>query len=286
MNKPTASARSFYLALAAAFALLFLDFQFRITEPLQYALNQSLVLPARRVLGLPANLYGYIEDNFALYSGLLRDNQRLRALNSELTLRLIELDALHQENRDMRESLGHEPSLPSRFARARVVQMLYRQNRAVLVIDRSADDGIRLDQAVLDRHGLLGRIISTSPASSHVQMISDSEHYLSSYTEGGIHTIVRGRGLGSDLMAMYIPNFADVEAGEEIFSSGLDGIYPPRFPIGRVSSVEHDPRGDFSRVMVRPHARLQSSRELYVLLDPPAPAEPEPEEPDTVSDDS
>nr|MCA8838429.1 rod shape-determining protein MreC [Pseudomonadota bacterium] len=130
-----------------------------------------------------------------------------------------------------------------------------------------------------DRKGLVGRIIAVFQNNSHVQMISDNEHYISAFTEGNIHTIVQGRGLGNDLAAQYIPSFADVKVGETVYSSGLDDIYPARFPIGVVHSVEHNTGGDFGVITVKPYAGLQSNRDLYIVTEADAPeAESSPNE--------
>ncbi|MCH9663099.1 MAG: rod shape-determining protein MreC [Gammaproteobacteria bacterium] len=271
--------KPFFLCLAASFALLLVDYQFQLTQPLQYALNQSLVLPARRVLGLPVSIIEYGNENLHRYSTLLRENHHLKTLNAELQVRLTELDALQLENDDFRAALEHDPAFARQFVHAEVVQILYRQNRAILVVNRTDQDGIKVDQMVLDRKGLVGRIIAVFQNNSHVQMISDNEHYISAFTEGNIHTIVQGRGLGNDLAAQYIPSFADVKVGETVYSSGLDDIYPARFPIGVVHSVEHNTGGDFGVITVKPYAGLQSNRDLYIVTEADAPeAESSPNE--------
>ena len=250
--------------LSLSFILLFLDYRYQLTEVFESILNQTLVLPVRQVLGLPVNLYNYFSENISSYTQLLIGNQHLQDENSKLNLQLRELYALQQENYHLRQDLDFRPSEQYEYIRVEIVQFLFRQNRAILVIDTAQTDKVGADQVVVDQKGLVGRIKQVFQNSSHVQMLSDTEHYISAYTQSGLHTIIQGQGTGKSLIALHIPNFSRIEEGETVYSSGLDAIYPSHYPIGKIVSVQHIIGNEFSTVYVEP-IDLKTGHTVYIL---------------------
>jgi rod shape-determining protein MreC len=67
---------------------------------------------------------------------------------------------------------------------------------------------------------------------------------------------------------LYVPRFSDVLHGDRVVTSGMDGIFPRGFGIGRVSAVHEVPDGS-QRIQVEPEVDLRSLEEVLVLLSPP-----------------
>ena len=53
-----------------------------------------------------------------------------------------------------------------------------------------------------------------------------------------------------------------------LFSSGIDGIYPKGFAIGKVESLERS-GGAYRRIIVRPAVDFSSLEEVLVVVTPP-----------------
>jgi rod shape-determining protein MreC len=71
-----------------------------------------------------------------------------------------------------------------------------------------------------------------------------------------------------------VSNLADVKPGDLVVASGVDGIYPKGYSIGR---VEHAERGSglYLTLQVRPGVDFSSLEEVLVVLTPARPATPD-----------
>jgi rod shape-determining protein MreC len=79
----------------------------------------------------------------------------------------------------------------------------------------------------------------------------------------------------------YLATNADIEVGDTLTTSGIDGVYPPGLLVGRVTRVERRAGSMFARVLAEPLAQAQGVRHV-LLLEPVGtewPARPEPERP-------
>jgi rod shape-determining protein MreC len=71
-----------------------------------------------------------------------------------------------------------------------------------------------------------------------------------------------------------VSNLADVKPGDVVVASGVDGIYPKGFVIGRVETSERG-AGLYRNITVRPAVDFSSLEEVLVVLVPPRPATPD-----------
>jgi len=77
-----------------------------------------------------------------------------------------------------------------------------------------------------------------------------------------------GRGRRS-CQLLYVPTDRLAVAGDLLVTTGLDDLFPPGLPAGRVLSVRRAPDGSME-VDVRPEALAQDDSEVLVVLSAPA----------------
>jgi rod shape-determining protein MreC len=70
---------------------------------------------------------------------------------------------------------------------------------------------------------------------------------------------------------------ADVQPGDLLTTSGVDGVYPPGIPVAKVAKVERRPDSAFARIVCYPQAKVDGARHVMVLKSllsqlPPRPA--------------
>jgi rod shape-determining protein MreC len=70
---------------------------------------------------------------------------------------------------------------------------------------------------------------------------------------------------------------AEIEAGDRLVSSGLDGLYPPGLAVATVTRVERDATSSFARILCQPAAGVERGR-FVLVLNAEARAAPYPEE--------
>jgi rod shape-determining protein MreC len=139
-----------------------------------------------------------------------------------------------------------------------------------LTIDKGTRDGLRPDMAVIAPAGIAGRVVIPSVRSAKVQLLVDLNA-----AAGAIVERTRAQGVvvgaGGDRLRMeYVSDVADIVVGDVVVSSGIDGIYPKGFVIGRIESIERS-GGAYRRIVVRPAVDFSSLEEVLVVVTP-APA--------------
>jgi rod shape-determining protein MreC len=142
-----------------------------------------------------------------------------------------------------------------------------------ITINRGSTDGVRADMAVIATSGVVGRTLG--PVARHaarVQLLIDHNAAAGAVTErtrsGGM---IVGVDADPPLRMELVSNLADVKSGDTVVSSGVDGIYPKGYPIGRVERAERG-SGLYRTITVRPAVDFSSLEEVLVVLVPPRPA--------------
>ena len=114
----------------------------------------------------------------------------------------------------------------------------------------------------------MGRVISVGPTVAQIQLLTDRDCSVGALlTRTRIRGIVTGSGeqmSPSGLELTYVSNLEDVEVGDPIVASGIDGIYHKGIAIGRVTSVRNGPRL-FKIITVEPDANLTRLEEVFIL---------------------
>jgi rod shape-determining protein MreC len=137
-----------------------------------------------------------------------------------------------------------------------------------VTLNKGLRDGVRVDMAVLVPGGVVGRVMTSSLGTANVQLLVDRNAAIAGSVERS-----RAQGIvfgtGDDLLRMdYLAASSDVQPGDTILSSGLEGLYPKGFPIGRVERVERS--GPAIRaVVVRPTVDFGSLEDVLVVLELP-----------------
>jgi rod shape-determining protein MreC len=134
-----------------------------------------------------------------------------------------------------------------------------------IVLNKGSNDGVTVGQPILDDLGVLGQIVSVGPASSRALLIVDNTHAISGRIERtGQSVVAEGIGQADTLRLIHLPHSTDIQEGDRLVTSGLDGVFPEGYPICRIAKVQRDPRQPFLQVNAEPYAKLDRIR--YALL--------------------
>jgi len=110
--------------------------------------------------------------------------------------------------------------------------------------------------------GAIGR----QTGSPQVLLLSDKESGVGALLSGTrTQGPVRGSG-DPDLQMEYVSNETPVTAGQFVFTSGQDRIFPKDLPVGTVVSVKPGVHSPFQEIAIRPAAHLDQLEEVLVLL--------------------
>jgi len=141
---------------------------------------------------------------------------------------------------------------------------------ATVTIDKGAADGLRVNDAVVNGEGLVGKVIQVASDGAQVSLITDSTFGVSArLSASGATGIVQPRvGDPNDLLLQYLPANTPTQPGDYVVTSGTvasgdDSLYPPGIPIGQVTSVNEE--SAFRSVNVHPLADLHNLDVVQVL---------------------
>ena len=239
----------------------------RVLEGVTFGLFAEVQRGVARVLGGVAGFWnGYV--------GLLSvqaENDALRESVAELQFRLQRERALAQRARGLEELLGLRRDVGFSTVSARVIAGDATPYFRTVTIDRGTSDGVRRDSAVVSPDGVVGRVISDpGPRAAKVQLLVDRNAAAGVLIERTRAAgVVMGAADQGMLRMEYVSNLEDVELGDIVVTSGIDGIYPKGFVIGVVEVVYRGP-GLQQTIHVRPKVEFSDLEDVLVIVREPA----------------
>src|SRR5215831_8266083 len=275
---PSPLARLAFFALVSL-ALLFADTRYRYLENVRHAVG-AVIYPVQRALQWPAEGVEYV-------ASYLASNRTLSVENRELKEKLLadapavqSFQNLEQENARLRSLI----SVGERFGGAAVpAEVLYSGRDPFtqkLFVDKGESAGVRAGQAVVDEAGVVGQVTRLYPSMAEVTLVTDKDHAVPVKVErSGVRSVMYGSGTGRLPELRFLSPNAEVQAGDKLVTSGIDGTYPPGLAVAQVVSVERETGQIFARVICKPLAGVDKSPQVLILGPAAASVKPRPEEP-------
>ena len=234
--------------------------------------------PVQVAIDFPGRAWGWLTGSFADRERLRRENLELSAKLRLADLQLQRLEALDAENARLREMRSNSARVAKRVMVASIMNVDLDPFRHRVLLDRGSTDGVFKDQAVLDAHGIVCQVSRVNAHTAEVILISDAAHAIPVQSNrSGVRTIAVGTGDPDRLLLPFVTVDADIRKDDLLVSTGMGGVFPPGYPVGRVTRVERSAKATFAIVEARPTAALDRDREvLLVWFDAPPPGTPVP----------
>jgi rod shape-determining protein MreC len=199
--------------------------------------------------------------------------------------RAAKVEQLLQENARLRALLELRGALKVRSQTAEVLYDAPDPYSRKVIIDRGNRDGLVISSPVINEAGVLGQVTRVYPYSAEVTLLTDKEAaipVLNSRTQA--RSAAFGNSAGAGLELRFMAGNADVQVGDLLSTSGVDGVYPAGLPVAKVVSVDRKVETGFARIALAPIAEPDSVRHVLVLEPvgiqmPPRPEAPPADEP-------
>lgn len=273
---PTPLAR---LLIFAALSLAFLvaDARFNYLSTLRQV-AAIVVYPLQRLATAPASIGQRMVEFFVTHGSLRDDNARLTRENFENGARLQQLEALRAENAQLRELLETRRRLNIELAAAEVLYAARDPFSRKVMIDRGSQNDVRAGQAVIDNRGVVGQVTRVYPWLSEVTLLTDKGQFVPVQNlRNGLRAVLAGTGNDGALELRFIPLNADFQNGDQLVTSGIDGVYPPGLPVAQVSHVERSAAQLFARITCAPLGGVAAYAHVLIVGGnrdvPPQPAD-------------
>ena len=269
---------------ALALFLMVADARFQLTGALRQAVA-TILYPVQWLMLQPVE---FIAQGSGYFQSLRTAQESADAARKQLALlsqRSSQAEQLMQENARLRQLLNLRARLETPAQAAQVLYDTADPYTRRVVVDQGQTAGVELGAPVLDESGVLGQVTRVYPFVSEVTLLIDRDQAIPVLN---IRTGARGVAYGDPVSAhaggmelRFMPANADIQEGDLLTTSGVDGVYPPGLPVAKVVRVERRADSAFARIYCAPIAAMQGARHV-MLLKPAAERLPERPEPAVV----
>jgi rod shape-determining protein MreC len=272
---------------ALALFLMVADTRFKLTQPLRAAIG-TVLYPVQWAAMRPVLAVRYGAGYFQSLGAAQDAEAQARTKLAQQSVRANQVDLLSQENERLRKLLGLRDRLVAEGQAAEVLYDAPDPYTRKVIIDKGMVQGVQEGSPVIDESGVLGQVTRVHPLISEVTLVTDREQAIPVLnTRTGARSVAYGDpggGHAGELELRFMAGNADVQAGDVLATSGVDGVYPPGIPVAKVDKVERRADSAFARIYCTPQAQVDGARHVMVLkpLTAKIPARPPAEAPAAV----
>ncbi|MES2261811.1 MAG: rod shape-determining protein MreC [Pseudomonadota bacterium] len=250
-------------------ALLLADARMHALTTLRQVVG-TVLYPLQMVALLPRDaIYGV----GSYFSSLSMLEKQVRDLKQQqiVSAQVLQQAQLHiAENAQLRKLLDARERVPGKSLLAEILYDARDSASRKVVLDRGVQQGVALGLPVIDNQGVVGQVTRVFPFTSEVTLLTDKEQAIPvQLLRNGLRSVAYGRGQSGQLDLRFMAPNADVQVGDILITSGIDGVYPAGLAVARVVQVENNGNGAFGRVVCQPLAGIQNHSQLLILMTPP-----------------
>ena len=264
------------IAVVAAVGMLYVDLHLGMLKPLRQGLSMVLY-PIEQALMLPRDVFRWVAKYSSAISDVVDRKSQLEKKEVENSEKLLQIEQLKAENDSLRTLL----ELRKGTKHVTVIAEISHETRDAfsnrIVIDRGSQHGVQPGHPVINSQGVVGQVVRVSPITSEVSLVTDPSLTIPvNLPRSGLRSVASGTGDGQQVDLKYLNINAEVEVGDILVTSGLDGLYPSGLPVAKINRVERAGSGQFPRISSTPVAPIGTLRNVLVILVdqqliPPAP---------------
>ncbi|MFC1570933.1 rod shape-determining protein MreC [Candidatus Margulisiibacteriota bacterium] len=224
--------------------------------PLQFATTSVW----QGITGIPASINGLRR--------LSQENSELKVELKDIKPKLLVLAGLEKENNRLRRVLGFKQYnwYGRRLLAARVVGKAPSPWFSILTINKGSRAGVQIDLPVVDKDGLVGRVVEVTAFSAKVLLILDAESSVAAVNAVSRDFGVAAGSTSNKLSLKYVSAGAQIEPGDKIITSQLSTIFPAGIPIGTVARARKGEHDLFYHIELKPAVDFSKLEEVFLVL--------------------
>ena len=229
----------------------------------------SLFSPFQKVF---SGSIGFVEDIWRDYFALVSVSKENRRLKKQLLVaenKLIDATETELANTRLRSLLNFQKNTNLNMLASEVIAKDPSAMFKSVMIDKGEADGLRVGLPVVLPEGIVGQITEVTQKYAKVLLVTDSNSSVDALVQRTrARGVVKGSTFG-DCRLVYVLRKHEVNKGDILISSGLDGVYPKGLRLGFVSDVFKKNSGIFQEVTVRPYVDFEKLEEVLVIINTP-----------------
>jgi rod shape-determining protein MreC len=250
---------------ALSVLLMVLDTRLRLGAPVRTAIATALT-PLQSLALAPVRTLRAGSDYFGTLQAAQQEATMARSELARQAQRAAQVEHLSQENRELRALLGMRERLGVKAQGAEALYDAADPYTRKLVIDRGETHDIQPGSPVMDGYGVLGQVTRVHPLVSEVTLLTDRDQAIPVLnTRTGQRSVAYGQPRQGLLELRFVAASTDIEVGDLLTTSGVDGVYPAGLPVARVHEITRQGEDGYAHVLCQPMAHTDHSLQLLVL---------------------
>ena len=261
---PSPLARLTFFGLLSL-ALLFTDTRYRYLENARQAV-EVVLYPLQRIVQWPGEAAAYAATYVSSLRVLTEDNALLKQELLAQAPAMQGYQGLQQENARLRALLDVGQRFHGATTAAEVLYTGRDPFTQKLFVDKGESAGVQPGQAVIDEVGVVGQVTRVFPYMAEVTLVTDKDYAVPVRVErSGVRSVLYGAGTGRLPELRFLSPNSEIQSGDRLVTSGIDGTYPAGLAVAQVVSVERETGQIFARVICRPLAGVDKSTHVLIL---------------------
>src|SRR3954470_12979258 len=274
---PAPLVRLFFFA-SLSLAMLVMDARFRYAEGLRGMLA-LVVYPLQRLATTPFELAANVGEYFTTTSQLRAENEELRVKALAYSQDAQRYQAAEAEAAQLRRLIGASERIEVTSMPAEILYAGRDPYAHKIFIDRGATQGVRPGSPVADESGVVGQVTRVHPLLSEVTLLTDQDQAIPvQVVRSGLRAVAFGSGPAGTLELRFMAANAEIQNGDQLVTSGIDGTYPAGLPVATVVRIERDAEHSFARIVCKPAGGVDRGRFVLVLSNEARAVPPRPDD--------
>lgn len=252
---------------ALSLFLMVADARFGVTQPIRSVLTTALY-PVQWLALLPVHA---VKSGSEYFTSLSRAESNSEAASRKLALQSLragQVEQLTLENQQLRKLLGLREQLAIPVMAAEVLYDAADPYTRKVIIDKGQLQGVEPGSPVLDASGVLGQVTRVHPLVSEVTLVVDHDLAIPVLNvRTGARSVAFGDPArsGGWLELRFMVSNSDVQQGDLLTTSGVDGVYPAGLPVAKIDRIERRPESAFAKIYATPQALVAGARHVIVV---------------------
>ncbi|MFC0351147.1 rod shape-determining protein MreC [Undibacterium danionis] len=246
-------------------ALLLVDSRINSLVRVRQVVGTALY-PLQMLVLMPRDAAQNVADYFSSTSALQKELNSLKLQQISNAQAVQKTQLLQTENDHLRQLIDLKARTPSASVLAEILYDARDLYNRKIILNKGSQHGVTLSQPVIDEHGVVGQVTRVFPLTAEVTLLTDKNQAIPVQIQrNGLRSVINGRGR-SAFLDMRVTSNADVQPGDILVTSGIDGIYPAGLQVAKVAQIENKATNTFEVVLCAPLAGIDLHKQLLILL--------------------
>ncbi|MDP2783794.1 MAG: rod shape-determining protein MreC [Sulfurimicrobium sp.] len=245
--------------------LMAVDARFNQLEPLRQLVGLALH-PLQQIANSPLALSRRAGEFFVTQNQLAGENARLKQQQLVTAFQVQRNQSLQAENAYLQRLLASREKFGDSAIAVEIMSDRRDPFSRRIIVDKGSSNHVLPGQAVIDDTGLVGQVTRVQVLSSEVTLITDKGQAVPvEVVRNGLHAIAFGHGQDNTLELAFMATNMDIQNGDKLVTSGIDGTYPRGMPVAIVTQIERNAGYPFAKITCTPSAGVGRYRHLLVV---------------------